>query len=91
MQQSHTPLQIGRTEFASEEAVQLGGWDGILKVNKGNEFIPEGQSGWGLGTNRDTKAKADGDYEKRKEDSLGLNPAETTFVIRFRHAKALGR
>lgn len=72
---------IERIEFPSEEATQLGGWDGILKVTAGNEFIPDGQSGWELGTNRDIKGKADSDYDKRKADSLGLAPAETNFVF----------
>lgn len=76
-----TAKGIEHIEFPSEEATQLGGWDGIVKVKTGNEFIPEGQSGWELGTNRDIKGKADSDYEKRKADPLGLDPAETTFVF----------
>lgn len=72
---------IEHIEFPSEEATQLGGWDGILKVTTGSEFIPTGQSGWEFGTNRDIKGKADADYEKRKADPLGLDPAETTFVF----------
>ncbi len=72
---------IEHIEFPSEEATQLGGWDGIVKVTTGNEFIPDGQSGWEIGTNRDIKGKADSDYEKRKADALGFDPAETTFVF----------
>lgn len=72
---------IEHIEFPSEEATQLGGWDGIVKVTTGNEFIPDGQSGWEIGTNRDIKGKADSDYEKRKADPLGLVPTETTFVF----------
>jgi hypothetical protein len=74
-------IEIERIEFPSDEAIQLGGWDGILKVTTGNEFIPDGQSGWEFGTNRDIKGKADDEYEKRKSDSGGLTPAETTFVF----------
>lgn len=74
-------IQIEHIEFPSDEATQLGGWDGILKVTSGNEFIPEGQSGWEFGTDRDIKGKADSDYDKRKANSLGLDPTETTFVF----------
>lgn len=72
---------IERIEFPSEEATQLGGWDGILKVTASSEFIPDGQSGWEIGTNRDIKGKADSDYEKRKADPLRLQPGDTTFVF----------
>ncbi len=75
------PDQVEHIDFSSDEATQLGGWDGILKVKAGNEFIPNGQSGWEFGTNRSIKTKADEEYEKRKQDSLGLVPAETTFVF----------
>lgn len=34
-----------------------------------------------MGTNRNIKKKANDDYQKRCEDSLGLNSAETTFVF----------
>jgi hypothetical protein len=73
--------EIERIEFPSEEATQLGGWDGILKVKAGNEFIPDGRSAWEFGVNSAVKGKADKDYEKRKSDPLGLDPAETTFVF----------
>lgn len=76
-----TAAEVERIEFPSEEATQLGGWDGRLKITAGNEFISEGQSGWEFGTSREVKGKADSDYEKRKSDPLGLNPAETTFVF----------
>lgn len=72
---------IMRIEFPSEEATQLGGWDGVLKVMAGNEFIPDGQSGWEISTNFKLKGKADSDYEKRKADPLGFDPADTTFVF----------
>ena len=74
-------IQIEHIEFPSDEATQLDGWDGILKVITGNEFIAEGQSGWEFSTDRDIKGKADSDYDKRKANSLGLDPTETTFVF----------
>lgn len=73
--------RILRIGFPAGEAVQMGGWDGVLVVDEGNAFVPDGQSVWELGTNRDVKGKADGDYEKRVADPLGVTPAETAFVF----------
>ena len=72
------PQRIG---FPAGESVQMGGWDGIVETIEGNAFVPDGCSVWELGVNRNVKGKADDDYQKRCSDSLGLPPAETTFVF----------
>lgn len=72
------PLYVG---IPAGESVQIGGWDGIVKVSEGNAWVPEGFSTWEFGTNNDPKKKADGDYDKRCKDSLGVIPGETTFVF----------
>lgn len=41
-------------------------------------FVPFGESVWVFGTTNNKKGKADEDYEKLKQDSLGINPTETT-------------
>lgn len=76
-----TVQQIRRVGFPSGESVQMGGWDGIVDAPQGNAFVPDGYSVWELGVNRDIKGKADGDYEKRCRDSLGVVRSETTFVF----------
>ncbi len=73
--------RILRIGFPAGEAVQMGGWDGVLIVDEGNAFVPDGHSVWELGTNRDVKGKADSDYEKRVADPLGVTLAETAFVF----------
>ncbi|RNB53509.1 hypothetical protein EDM57_19640 [Brevibacillus gelatini] len=70
-----------RISFPAGESVQIGGWDGILEVSEGNAFVPTGISVWELGTNRDVKAKANSDYEKRTNDSLGIDKKVATFVF----------
>jgi hypothetical protein len=67
--------------FPSGDAVSIGGWDGVLEVEDGNEFVPSGTSGWEFGTNENVKGKADGDYYKRLENSAPLNIEDTTFVF----------
>jgi len=76
-----TVRQPHRIEFSAGDSVQMGGWDGIVEVLEGNSFVPDGYSGWEMGTNRNVKKKANDDYQKRCTNSLGLDSAETTFVF----------
>ncbi|ACV62295.1 XRE family transcriptional regulator [Desulfofarcimen acetoxidans DSM 771] len=68
-------------KFPSGDSISVGGWDGLLEVEEGNEYIPEGISGWEFGTNSDVKDKADDDYSKRLTNPNPLNAADTTFVF----------
>lgn len=72
---------VRRLEFRADEGVQIGGWDGIVIAEEGNEFVPPGVSGWELGTNQKIKAKADHDYQTRSTDPGEVNPKQTTFVF----------
>lgn len=68
-------------DFPSGDSVAVGGWDGVLDVNLGNEFIPSGKSGWEFGTNKDVKSKADDDYKKRTAEPAPFIRDDTTFVF----------
>jgi hypothetical protein len=76
-----TVPNIKRLHFPADESVQMGGWDGIVEVEIGNDFVPDGTSGWELGVNRNVKDKADGDYEKRTADPGEIDPATSTFIF----------
>jgi len=67
--------------FPVGDSVSVGGMDGTLKVDEGNEFIPTGKSVWEFGTNRSVKTKADSDYYKRTDNPGNINPSEATFVF----------
>ncbi len=67
--------------FPADEAVQLGGYDGIVRIAEGNPYVPAGPSVWELGANADIKGKAESDYAKRTASPLGYEPSETTFVF----------
>ena len=73
--------RVERLHFRAHEGVLFSGWDGIVQVEVGNAFVPDGTSGWEMGTNKGIKGKADGDYTTRSADPLGLEPAHTTFVF----------
>ncbi len=68
-------------EFSSGDAISISGWDGILEVDIGNEFIPAGKSGWEIGTDSKVKGKADRDYNKRSKKPDPFDLDETTFVF----------
>ena len=76
-----TSTDISNIAFPSGNSIIYSGWDGILEVIKGNEYIPEGLSVWEIGTNENIKKKANDDYQKRKENTLGIDAKETTFFF----------
>src|SRR4051794_8292273 len=70
-----TDDSIVRRDFPAGEDVQRPGWDGVLETldsEKGSDFVPRGISGWEMGADKGPAAKANDDFEKRKENSLGL-------------------
>lgn len=71
---------IKNMSFPYGEDVQTGGFDGELCVESENMFVPFGESVWEFGTTNNKKGKADEDYEKRKQNTLGKNPSETTYI-----------
>ncbi|WP_293104210.1 hypothetical protein [Moorena sp. SIOASIH] len=76
-----TVQQPQRVVFSAGDSVQMAGWDGIVDAPEGNSFVPNGYSVWELGVKKGVKGKADGDYDKRVKNALGVIPAETTFVF----------
>lgn len=71
---------IKSINFSYGEDVQTGGYDGELLVDSENLFIPLGSSVWEFGTTNNKKGKADEDYQKRKANTLGKTPNETTYI-----------
>lgn len=76
-----TTDSVQRIGFPAEEGIQTPGYDGMLIVEQGNAFIPDGCSVWEMGANIDIKGKADGDYEKRLKEPLDVDPSITTFIF----------
>jgi hypothetical protein len=72
--------KIKNIQFPYGEDVQTGGYDGELVAESENMFVPLGESVWEFGTTNNKKGKADEDYEKRKQNTLGKNPVETTYI-----------
>lgn len=90
--QDHLPLVVRRLIRATSpgisqilipagDSVHYSGWDGILDVNIGTEYIPEGYSVWEFSTNQKIKDKAEDDYQKRTNDALGVDRTAATYVF----------
>lgn len=71
---------IKNIHFPYGEEVQTGGFDGELITESDNMFVPLGESVWEFGTTKVKGKKANSDYEKRKQDTLGKNPVDTTYI-----------
>ena len=68
-------------DFPGNDDAQRSGWDGRLTATFGNPWVPEGVSGWELGTGKEIKRKADGDYNKRTSKTDEVERLRTTFVF----------
>ena len=73
--------QTSRISMPSGSSVRMRGWDGLLEVPEGNRWVPQGKSAWEFTCDKDSKQKADKDYEKRTESTLGIERTQTTFVL----------
>lgn len=74
-------VKISKMLFPVGENVVLPGYDGILEVEDGTDYIPSGKSVWEIGTGKKPKSKAASDYKTRTEEVNDTNFSETTFVF----------
>lgn len=74
-------IRVLRAGFRAGEGVSLGGWDGIVEVETGNAFVPDGLSSWELSTEKSVGAKANEDYDKRTNKPLGIEISQSSFVF----------
>ena len=73
--------QIARLDMRDAEGVRVHGYDGIIEALRATTLVPAGRSVWEMGVSADYKSKAKKDYDKRTDDPLGENQADTTFVF----------
>lgn len=76
-----TADSISEVSFPEQDSVATPGWDGRLNITSSSPYLPDGVSGWEMGTKESPKKKADDDYTKRVADPLALTPKDTTFVF----------
>ena len=76
-----TSKDVNTIKFPCGDAIHLSGWDGVLDSNERIYNISSVISLWECGVNSNPKDKADKDYRKRVNDSLGYKKQESTFVF----------
>ena len=68
--------------FPADEGVSHRGWDGLTKADIEFGYVPAGEAGWEIGTQRRAIArKAQEDFAKRTIAPAPLDPATSTFVF----------
>lgn len=51
--------------FPAGDSTYVPGWDGALHSDKGDAWVPAGESRWEIGCDQNVKGKANDDYKKR--------------------------
>jgi hypothetical protein len=77
---TETTEGLDRVYFPGGVGATAGGWDGIVRTSRGNQYVPEGLSGWELSVNSKSSRKVEEDFAKRHEGPEGGTPGETTYV-----------
>ena len=67
-------------EFATDEGVDLGGFDGTVQAEVCSGRVPVGRSVWELSTERSVGTKADADYDKHDAAPPGWSMSDTAYV-----------
>lgn len=71
-----------RLRFPSDGGVRHPGWDGRTSTTAASDYVPRGDAGWEIGSQRSNIAqKATEDFRKRTEDPAPLDPANATYVF----------
>ena len=73
--------QLNRLSFPSGDAVHMPGWYGVVSCQEPIDLVPEGESLWECGVNKDIQTKANDDITKRAANPLGHIKSDSTFVF----------
>ena len=71
-----------KVDFPAGTGTRSPGWDGIVECSSGNQFVPEGRSGWELSAQQSgSDAKARDDYAKRAGHVVPEQRLEMDYVV----------
>ena len=76
-----TVPDLSHVDIPTGSAVWMPGWDGILSVVDGNQWISAGDVACEFSVGGDPQRKAGGNYLKRTRGSLRINKATATFIF----------
>ena len=72
---------LERVDFPGYDNAERYGWDGFVEAGVGTPWIPQGQSGWELSTEKSIKRKADADYAARTASVPPGERAGSAFIF----------
>ena len=72
---------LRKVDFPGYDNAESPGWDGEVVIDQATPWIPEGISGWELGTGNDPRTKANGDFKNRLQSTTSEERKETVFVF----------
>lgn len=73
--------KISSIRIPSFDEINAPGYDGVVECNNDTKYVCAGKSVWEFGTNSSSLAKINSDYEKRTNNSLGVDKSTTTFYL----------
>lgn len=76
---AETASGLLKVEFAMDEGVDLGGFDGKVCAEAESRWVPAGGSVWEVSVRRDVRTKADEDYQKRVTAPVGWLTSDTVY------------
>jgi hypothetical protein len=75
------PETTRQLSFPAGDSTYVPGWDGALFSESGDAWVPSGASRWEIGCDRNVLGKANGDYQKRTEQTSEAERSACTFVF----------
>lgn len=77
---------IRKIDFPAYESVQRPGFDGEVSCDKGNAWVPDGESVWELSVESNVRGKANSDYANRTQSTpADVRQASTYVSLTARH------
>ena len=76
-----TGSDLHAVDFPGYDNAERHGWDGWIDAGAATPWIPEGESGWELSTNKDPRRKAEKDYAARISSVARTKRQNCTFVF----------
>ena len=72
---------LRQVDFPGYGNAERKGWDGWIEAEAATPWVPEGKSGWELGTSQDPRRKAEHDHTARLASVSPTERAECAFVF----------
>ena len=76
---------VSYVRIPSMDDVWAPGFDGVVENSQATPYVCSGKSIWEFGTNSDSLRKINSDYDKRTQNSLGIDKSQTEFYMIVPH------